>query len=669
MKQVTSAVLLVFGAFGVFGCAPERTAALRTKLEEVPQILGLRADELKLEEESLAVDSWFGSSLAAASNSVLIGAPAYPSNGEGPGAVVPFTRTEDGWKKEAVLLPEELVDGSHFGESVAAHGNLAAIGAPMPPEGSGAVWQFENVAGVWQPMPGTPLSPPTSVVEPAFGRRVALSSDVLVIVSDAAVYVSDRDGSGWAALVPLPIDPELPTLPGAIESVAAFGKRIALGLPYGKPGGLVYTFDREHPETWKVLKGADAEVEESAGGFGYGVALDESRLLVGAPGDDTLGSAFVFEGTAGGGWQQTAKLVSRAASTPDGLDGDQFGTAVGLAFGRAFVGVPSYDTPRVQAFSLDGENDELARFRADDSVGSFGRVLATGEAIVAASGYYRGYAFTLELGAPCDTDGVCGSGHCVEGVCCSTACEETCSSCLAANKAAGTDGVCGPVLVGTDPRDSCEVGGECQTTGECDGQGQCAIVVAGTLCDQATCTDGAMRGVGSCDGEGLCVLPEAEACAPGYVCADAACLESCETPEPGAGSESSGCDEAHWCFDGACVTGARCSEDRRTAYDEEGRAETCTAVLCRDNVCPTQCVSSRDCDGLYCHPSLHQCVEKSALTPEEEPAEGTASRKSEGCSLVGRGSHSDGLLAAFVSLQWVLLGSLRRARRRRDALT
>src|SRR5262249_49852617 len=55
------------------------------------------------------------------------------------------------------------------------------------------------------------------------------------------------------------------------------------------------------------------------------------------------------------------------------------------------------------------------------------------------------------LGSACTGDDACASRFCVDGVCCDTACNGTCASCLAAFKVSGIDdGTCGLAKAGTD---------------------------------------------------------------------------------------------------------------------------------------------------------------------------------------------------------------------------
>lgn len=128
----------------------------------------------------------------------------------------------------------------------------------------------------------------------------------------------------------------------------------------------------------------------------------------------------------------------------------------------------------------------------------------------------------------CAKDSECATGHCVEGVCCDTACEEKCHSCALL----GSPGKCTLEPVGVDLRQHCGPARTC--LGTCDGAGQCIGAGKGSMCARNRCT-GPSTGVGPA----YCAAPGARCdesagvtfdCAP-YTCAPAfgACLRECVT--------------------------------------------------------------------------------------------------------------------------------------------
>ncbi len=127
------------------------------------------------------------------------------------------------------------------------------------------------------------------------------------------------------------------------------------------------------------------------------------------------------------------------------------------------------------------------------------------------------------LGAACQDDGGCASGHCVDGVCCDRACDATCEACDGASP-----GVCG-LVVGAPhgDRPACPEGAVCSgTSAECIELVFCqdehfAVQPDGTLrdCSPYICSsDGAcLQSCGSvfdcaapfvCDAAGACVVPK-----------------------------------------------------------------------------------------------------------------------------------------------------------------
>ncbi|GAB4210429.1 MAG: hypothetical protein OHK0013_31050 [Sandaracinaceae bacterium] len=78
----------------------------------------------------------------------------------------------------------------------------------------------------------------------------------------------------------------------------------------------------------------------------------------------------------------------------------------------------------------------------------------------------------------CTTDAQCASGECVDGICCSEACTETCRSCIVP----GMVGTCTDVPAMTDPDLECP-------GGYCDGMGACDVPDGGILLDAAMVPD------------------------------------------------------------------------------------------------------------------------------------------------------------------------------------
>ncbi|AUX20000.1 hypothetical protein SOCEGT47_004570 [Sorangium cellulosum] len=80
-------------------------------------------------------------------------------------------------------------------------------------------------------------------------------------------------------------------------------------------------------------------------------------------------------------------------------------------------------------------------------------------------------------GQECTAPEDCGSGNCVDGVCCDTACDGTCMACNVAESA----GTCSPIALGGEDADNCEA------TQVCDGEGACKLKPREACTDDAEC--------------------------------------------------------------------------------------------------------------------------------------------------------------------------------------
>ncbi|WP_438037293.1 kelch repeat-containing protein [Sorangium sp. So ce204] len=123
------------------------------------------------------------------------------------------------------------------------------------------------------------------------------------------------------------------------------------------------------------------------------------------------------------------------------------------------------------------------------------------------------------LGETCDADSDCGSGFCVDSVCCEAACAGPCDACAAAS-GASQDGVCTPLTgVACDDTDACVVGGVCEAGACVDG----AAAPDGTPCsDGDVCSAASACVGGACVGSSLAVCLPVDDCHEAPVCDPAA---------------------------------------------------------------------------------------------------------------------------------------------------
>jgi hypothetical protein len=283
-------------------------------------------------------------------------------------------------------------------------------------------------------------------------------------------------------------------------------------------------------------------------------------------------------------------------------------------------------------------------------------------------------------GAACAHDGDCAAGHCVDGVCCRTACTETCRTCAFP----GSEGTCTLVPAGevdTNATAPCVVPRLCNNNGYCTPGDPCANAntcpsgyCADGVCCESECDaicyscaiaghEGACRPVPqqgeddapacraadhlACNGAGACAKANAETCAgngecaSGYCvggyCCNVACDGNCEvcdstpgqcTLVPAGDDPRSRCQAAsggHVLCAGKCDGAGQCAfPDVGTncglcsACDGTGR---CTATPADDSAC-----DAIDCSGLdtacriFQDLTSNRCAALGACKTDNDPA-------------------------------------------------
>lgn len=234
-----------------------------------------------------------GSVLAASGPYVLAGTPDVNGPGFESGAAFLSYRDGPNWVALPKLLAGDQTAGALFGASVAQSDGVAWIGAPGVSAEAGSAYVFRQQAdGAWAQE--TKLTASDSASGVRFGSRVAVL--------------------GTVAIASAPLDDET-----------------------AADAGAVYVF-RDEPTGWAEKQKLWAGDGAAGGRFGSSLAISSSRALVGAPGDAAnAGSAYVFEDSGGGFWQQ-AKLVASDASA-----NEQFGNAVALDGDVAVVAARAAD--------------------------------------------------------------------------------------------------------------------------------------------------------------------------------------------------------------------------------------------------------------------------------------------------------------------------------------
>ena len=361
---------------------------------EVPAaVYVLRAPAWDLEQTIPQVQAGerFGSALALAGDTLVVGAPGHDLGPQGvdAGAAYVFERQAGVWGQTSLLRAQDGGSplawdpaASQFGFAVATDGLQIVVGSPTADaagENAGAAFRFERGVGGWigRGLLETDLQPGDQL-----GFSVAVSGDLIVVGSPAPppaarsngasaapaasrrpeVRVFRRSGASYSEVPELesrntPRNSEPRDLEGF--AVAASGSRLVTGAPLGDQGGgaagAAWTFVCSDGECEKDFE-AVARDPGTESRFGVSVALTEMPAAADLP------SAFIAVGTppalvldlgtvadkafsndaaqvhvyrrAREGWRQEALLRS-----PDPFDG--FGSSVALAGPLLAVGAPA----------------------------------------------------------------------------------------------------------------------------------------------------------------------------------------------------------------------------------------------------------------------------------------------------------------------------------------
>ncbi len=185
-------------------------------------------------------------------------------------------------------------------------------------------------------------------------------------------------------------------------------------------------------------------------------------------------------------------------------------------------------------------------------------------------------------GTACGNGAECQSGHCVEDVCCESACTAECFACNAA--ATGQpDGACAPVAKGTVD-DGCtqELPSTCGQTGTCDGAGACELHPAGTQCgtNAPQCAGTIALESHACDGAGACLATPMQDCAP-QTCNQGRCETTCVSPTDCVGDT--------YCDTEAGECRPRLSDGKPCAGNQQCDSGNCADGVCCDRACTGVC--------------------------------------------------------------------------------
>lgn len=314
----------------------------------------------------------FGTCVATDENYIAIGVPLDDTGASNSGVVKVFNSTTS--ELLHVLVNPTPASGDQFGTSVAVSGSFVAVGTWADDTGgtnAGSVYIY-NLSGANPTVPSLTINNPEApVADDWFGYSVALSGSRLTVgairntvagLAAGSVYVFDL--TSVSPTVPIFTlnnpDPAIDDWFGF--SVSISGTRVIVGAPNDDTGssdtGSAYVYDLAGPAPTVPATTLRNPTPAAGDLFGYSVGISNPRVIVGAYGDNTgatdAGSAYIYD-LAGA----TPSFPVGTLNNPSPGSGDSFGRAVSISGAHTVVGayfdkVGTVFAGRAFVFDLDG---------------------------------------------------------------------------------------------------------------------------------------------------------------------------------------------------------------------------------------------------------------------------------------------------------------------------
>ena len=328
-----------------------------------------------------------GQSISIHENWLLVGAGYDPlNNGTNQGTAFIYEKVDNVWTETAILFPSNVEERARFGNSVSLYGDRALVGALTEgASNTGAAYIFEYINGAWVEI--AKLTANDAMENDNFGSQVSLYGDRALIAAEndlsgvaiiGSAYIFDLIDGEWTQTAKFEPDEFVDNFNFA-NSVSLSEDRALIGAPgdndLGSFAGTAYVFELIDDE-WVQTNKLFADELEADDNFGFSVSLLGDRALVSALGDDDNGSlagaAYVFE-FSDGAWTEVAKLKAN-----DGVAGDVLGFSVSLSENLAVLGAINSDIDGIQtgaAYTFGLTNSEWTQtnklFADDTDAGDF----------------------------------------------------------------------------------------------------------------------------------------------------------------------------------------------------------------------------------------------------------------------------------------------------------
>jgi hypothetical protein len=262
-----------------------------------------------------AVEMTFGTSVAIAGDTLLVGAPGTNNN---TGVAYVYTKSRRRWHLTGHLAVPRGVLGDNFGYSVAIADRTILIGAPGRPLGNRAITPAAGAAYVFGQRRGSAWRLLRTIDDPSrftsndsFGFSVSLTADAAMVgapgrsTSRGAAYLYAHHGRiGWHMLAAF-ADPGKAAGDNFGDAVSITSGAGVIGASYARgTRGAVYIVRyraaRHHRPTWLLTAKIADPVRATGDYFGSSVGVSGGVAVVGAVGtNNSAGAAYVLTRSKG----------------------------------------------------------------------------------------------------------------------------------------------------------------------------------------------------------------------------------------------------------------------------------------------------------------------------------------------------------------------------------
>lgn len=289
-----------------------------------------------------ALDTGFGRSLALKGDWLAVGQPDAQR-------VRLYRRQSSAWQLHSTLQPAVALPSGAFGKALAFDGNSLAIGAPNEQGGAGAVYLFTETAEVWSQQ--VRLGAPSTLRH--LGHSIAMNGGTLAIgapfsalspaYAEGRVWVLTGAEGTWTEVAtlssPLPVSAELFGYALALQ-----GDRLVVGRPGASQGtanqGLVDVFERDPGGLWSHSASIGAPAPMVNQRLGWSVALEGDAVLLGTP--FALANQAFQCGQSNRFIKQGGAWLATDDAEHDRLPGSLAGFAVAMSAQRWMSGAPTF---------------------------------------------------------------------------------------------------------------------------------------------------------------------------------------------------------------------------------------------------------------------------------------------------------------------------------------